>query len=378
MTASLAAYYYVVLRDQNFQRVAMFDTWNALSYARTVNDVDTYSLTLQSDDPRVELFRLDGIVQIFRAVPGLGVGWHQEFIGLHRSIGHEVTDNGERLFSSSGVGLNDLLARTIVNFKSGTIRAYKKIAGETAIKEYVAENCGALATVANGREVEGVLPNFDVEASSGYGSIWEGDRAFENLLDVLKEIATASGIDYGVFWSELTNRFTFRTFPDQIGSDRTVVGLDPITGLNGAGLTPIIFSLENGTLANFEYEYNRINEANVVSVLGDGDGATRIVQVRSAASTADSPWNRREISRPENGFLSQMQAAGDAILQEQMAQEVISFTPLQQQAQAYGKHYFWGDKVSVYFRGRIHNRRITNVSNNVTSSGTIKLEFSQI
>jgi hypothetical protein len=340
-----------------------------------VNDVGSCIITIQASDERCDLFELDGIVQVFRCVPGLNIQWYEDFIGLYRTPDYKVSENGEQLMSFISVSLNDLLARTIINYKEGTIKAYKNTAEETCMKEYVEENCGASATVANERESEGVLPDFVVEADAATGANWEGDRAFQNLLDVLKEIANKSLMDFDVVWDELTETFTFVTHEGQLGADRTTVGLNPATGKNAAGNSPVVFSLENGTLRDISYVYNRVDESNVISVLGDGDGSTREIQMRTAATSTDSPWNRRESSRPQGGFLSEMQNAGDIALEELSAKEVISFTPLLQASQMYGKDFSFGDKVSVYIRGVLYHRKITGVTNDVTGDGVIKLAF---
>lgn len=381
MTA-IAPIYRIILKNQYYEKVAEFDSWIDLNYARELNGVDTYSFTINSTDPRCELFQLDGMLRIDRKIPGANVAWYQEFIGLHRSDEYRISERGELQYTSVGAGLNDFLARTIINYKEGTIKAEKSAVGETVIKEYVLENCGEEALVEQPyeRQVYGVLPDFVVEPSFGSGILWEGSRAFENLLDTIRDIAKLSNLDYAVNFEENLQKFVFRVYPEQFGADRTTIGLDRNTGLNSAGNAPVIFSIESGTLQNIEYVYDRTAESNAVSVLGDGDGATREIQVVSASTVSDSPWNRREVARPQGGFISQMQAAGYEVLNELSAKEMLTYQPLQQPSQLYGKHYFMGDRVTVYFRGNTYHKRITGISNNVSEGkgDQILLTFSDL
>lgn len=352
--------YYVELKDQLYNRVAFFDAPLSLSYRKAINEVGTYSMTIQSTDNRVALFELDGMVVIHRSIPGVGLDWYEEFVGLHRSPEDIVQDEGITTFTSHGVDLRDFIARTIINYKEGTIKAEKSTYAETAIKEYVIENCGnqALVDPPYERLSYGVLPDFEVEASSGLGSVWEGSRAFENLLDVIQAISAGSKIDFNVIFDTNIRKFIFKTYYPQFGFDRTTVGLDPTTGYNAAGNRPVIFMLPAGNILNMRYTYDRTSEVNVVSVLGDGDGATREVQVVSRSSQYDSPWNRRESSRAHSGYISEMQAAGNEDLDAGVAKEVVEFSPLQQATKLYGFHYDVGDKITIRYRGQDFHKRI--------------------
>jgi hypothetical protein len=359
--------------------VALFDTWVKFGYYKEVNGVGSFELTIALPDARNLKFELDGIVQLYRKVPGCSVDWYSEFMGFHRRIFDSVDEKGVQLFTSSGVGFNDLLARTIINYPPDTIKAYKDAPAETAMKEYAEENCGASATVANGRESSGVLPDFQVETDTASGADWEGDRAWQNLLDVEQEIARFADIDFAVNWDDSSKKFKFQTYVDQYGEDRTITGIDPATGKNSAGNYPVIFSLERGNLRSINRNFNRISESNVVVVTGDGDGATVDVEVRSAATTTDSPWNRREVCRPQAGFVSEMQIYGDGELADLAAKDILTFSPLSQSSCLYGKHYFLGDKVSVLFRGTYFSMRVFGVRNNVSDkTEDLSITFSEL
>jgi hypothetical protein len=376
---SIAPKYMIKLRNQTFDIVAIFDSWLSLGYTKKVNGIHSCSLSLNSNDSRCSLFELDGLVEIWRTIPGITLPWYREFIGFHRGIIDSTAKDSKTSYVSNIVGLNDLLARTIINYVPATIKSYKNAPAETAMKEYVEENCGASATIANGRESNGVLPYFINEVDGALGAVWEGDRAWENLLDVLQDISRFSNIDFDVDWDSASEQFVFRTYESQYGEDRTIVGLNSTTGLNAAGNSPVIFSLERGNLSSIERVFDRLSESNVVTVTGDGDGATVAVEVRISADSASSPWNRREVCRPQSGFVSEMQTYGDSVLAELSAKDILHFVPLLQPECMYGKHFFIGDKVSVLFKGTYYALRIFSVTNsNVGKAEDISITFSEL
>jgi hypothetical protein len=371
---SIAPIFSVVLRNPIFEKVAIFDNPLKLSYTKEVNGIGSFSFSISLLDSRTAIFYVDSIVEIQRSIPGMGVTRYTDFVGLCRGFKSEVSSDGSQIFTVSGLGLNDLLARTIINYSAATIKSYKLAPSETVMKEYVDENCGPLATLFWERKTNGVLPNFSVEASTGAGIEWEGDRAFENLLDVLISVAKFSSIDLAVNWS-VTGGFVFQTFLNQLGADRSTVGMDRTTGKNGAGNVPVIFSLENGTMSDISLNYDRSGECNSVSVLGEGDGATRLIQVRTKPTIADSPYNRREVARPLSGFENEMQVYGDEVLEEAAAVEIITITPISQPSLLYGVHYFLGDRVSIFFQGVHRHRRISSISVSAESMESIKISF---
>lgn len=380
MVDSIAARYYVRLLDQSGIQVAIFDSFEGLEFGRTVGDVGYYNLFLADNgDSRLELFELDGQIEIFRSVPGVNLDWYAEFSGFHRREERSTMQDGAKFFESSGADYNDLLARKRIGYKAGTVLADKNDASETVMKEYVEENCGPSATVGNGREIDGVFPGFVVQSDGGVGVDWAGSRAFDNLLDVLRDISNFSLIDFEVAGSGPV-QFAFQTFEGQLGADRTTEGLSG--GKNGAGNDPVIFSVPYGNLQSLEYTLDRSTEGTVVFVLGSGEGSTRTIITRENESArSDSPWNSRELSVPGSGqeFQYQLEDLGDEVLEEMKFSEIFVFPPLQQPSQLYGLHYFLGDKVTMRYGDIERNKRIVSVKTNVArGKEVITMEFADI
>jgi hypothetical protein len=122
-----------------------------------------------------------------------------------------------------------------------------------------------------------------------------------------------------------------------------------------------------------------MSESNSVTVTGEGEGATVAVQVRTLPSILDSPWNRREVSRPCSGFESEMKTYGDGVLQELSAKDIINFVPLSQSSCLYGKHYFLGDRVSFVHKEIVYNKRIFSISNSISGDKeSLSIVFSDL
>ena len=295
MVDSIAAVYHVILKDHSGERIALFDDWKSLEFKHTLNGLGSYSLIFpDTGDLRFELFEVDSQIEIYRQVIGVGLSWYCEFEGFHRKPEYKTVKSGEKIFGSYGVDYIDLLSRTSIAYKAGTIHADKSDHADDVMKAYVFENCGTFATGANRRfdlnedpaieewvEVLGVLPGFSVADNTGDGINWEGSRAYENLLEVLIDISNFAEIDFNVIGVDPA-KFEFRTYPDQYGLDKTEGNTD--------GNPVVIFDVEYGNVQDAKYQEDHLNESNVVLVLGKGEGATRYVVPRSdAVAKAISP-----------------------------------------------------------------------------------------
>ena len=285
---------------------------------------------------------------------------------------------------SFGMGYLQLLARRYIMYFAGTAQTDKSAVGETAIKEFVSENAGPNALSANGRR-GGVDANFTgltIEADGGNGSSWEGGRAFRNLLVVCQEIAPEVGIDFDIVGTGAA-MYEFRTFTDQRGLDRSVVGLGS-DGLNGAGNTPVIFSLDFSNMAVPILSINRSTEANAIYVLGRGEEASREIVLREdVVAIADSPWNRIEFVRnaTQESATAGLNSVGDETLVEKQKIETLNFTALQLKGTYYGKDYHWGDLITARFRDTEFNKKIfgANVVVSDTQGGEkIDLKFADV
>ena len=380
---SVAAKYEFRLKNQAGVVQARFGDWVSLNCTKIVNDVGSFEITFyDNDDARFASFVVDGQVEVWRSVPGCSLDWYREFEGFYRSMKRETSEKGDKLITFSGFDYNHLLARRVIGYRQGTVYAEKDDYVEDCMKEYVNENAGPGASAAS-RLRNGVFTNFTVEALSASHDDtgeWVGERSFQNLLEVLQQLSDYSwfltpvtrSVDFAVVNNGAGN-FIFRTYLDQLGTDRSVLSANPT-----------IFSIELGNLTNVMYALERSKEINAIMVLGKGEGATRKVRARTnAVDGADSPWNDIEVARAAtlNEYLSQLDAFGDSTLQENRYTETIDGTPLQIAGCLYGEHYFLGDKVTFGYEGMEIDKQVSKVTIEIgerQKNEKISIEFKDI
>ncbi len=388
---SIAATYAISIKDQSTGKVKILDDWQSLDINERLDDIGSCTLVLNGDPDDDTLLGLDNQIIIYRSVLGALDGY-SEFEALHRKHIRRLDESGARTVELYSVSYNEFLARRIIAFKAGTIRSAKNCSAETAMKEYVSENLAipsSLFTVV-GRLSDGFMQGLSVQpdqtvsarAAGLYIPNWTGDRAYENLLDVVKEIAIFSNIDFSIERSG-EGLFVFNTYIGQYGLDRTYTDVMTTTGKNKYGNAPVIFNVELGNVASAEYEVARDAEANVIIVQGKGDASTKdTLTVKDQDAINDSPWNIREVSRSSSlqDFEYQLRDFGTQALKELAAKEIFNYVPLQTVSRLYGKHYKMGDRVTVQFGSISRNKRITGVNIKVVSGSPeqISLEYTDV
>lgn len=361
--ARYTANYQIVLYDDAGTKLAILDDYRSLQFQKVVNDKGFFTLIINNNDAKKSLFEKNGILVVMRKIPGY-TNWYTEFEGHCEDFYTNIYQNGNEQYTIVGSGFNGLLARRIIAYEEGTAPASKSDFSETVMKEFVQENIGPSATIANTRFADGVQANFTVAADTGAGLAWNGDRTGKNLLQVLQEISNFSEIDFDVSTNVTVGNYVFQTYEDQLGSDRTVVGLNPATGLNGAGNAPHIFSPIMGNVQEASFSTKAKESSNRVFVYGQGTGATRQIEYREDATLIGvNNINLRESMRggSSQDSVAKLQSLGDEQLEKLKEQEKFEFTPMDIPSSLYGVHYFFGDKVTVRIGNEQRNKRIVSV-----------------
>jgi len=357
---------------------AIFDDWNSLYYYKRLNDYGYHTFSIDGDDPKRELFQLDTLIQVLRRDEAEGVPWTEDYVAFHRTGVQQVTDRGRVLFSSYGRSLEALIKRRHILWRPGDLSLVRGVEGEyqigtgdDAMKQYVRENIGPNATVANGRIADGNLNTVSVDANFGLAPVWEGRRAYKNLLAIVQEIGAAKSVDFDVTWSAPSGAllFAFHTYWPRKGQDKT-----------GAGpAAPVVFSLEHANMSAPYLTESRMEEVTAVYVLGQGEGVGRTFVERTAPFGLNaSPWNRIEYTHDARteATIPGLQALGDAHLLEHGPDNHMSFQVVASPGTVYGREYFMGDLILGKFLGAEQPRKIIGVEITV-SDGTenIRIHF---
>lgn len=355
------------IRLQNTQGVtqAIFDDFRSLDYELRTNDFDTCTLSLDGDDSRVDLFTLDSIIQIWRKPDGAAPYVDAEF--FHRTGSPQETETGLHIFTSYSRGFVDLLHRREILYTGTTAYTQKAGSGEGVMKDYVRENAGVDANSPL-RKANGVTTGLSIQPDLDQGTIWRGSRGMRNLLDVLQEIALASGVDFNIIRQNDTGvpEFVFVTGYPQLGADLS---------------TTIMFDTRLGNMIAPTYTKSRTEEANVVAVLGKGDNTSKIVIVSESPATTDSPWNRIEVSQDGSAqtTVEELFTIGEQELVKLGAKESFTFQALQTDNCQYGVHYRLGDKVTAQFKNILAIKKLTRVHITVDPGReTIQTEFADV
>jgi hypothetical protein len=376
------AIYQLLLYDADGVFLAVIDEYRSLQYGHTVNGAGFFTLQISYNDSKRALFERDCILVIKRKVPSY-LDWYTEFVGHCEDFSSTFYSNGNTQFTIVGSGLNGLLGRVIVAYDEGTDEAEKEAESETAMKEYVKENRGDLATTANGRLADGRIIKFYVDTDEGNGAEWKGERSGKNLLEALQDIANFSGIDFNVIVhpTEGIGNYLFKTYVGQLGVDRTTTGIDTSTGLNSSGNTPHVFSLERGNIEIARFQEKHKQEINRVYIFGqDRTTGLGTVTYREAPSAISSDnISLREAMRGGSSQQDEdkMNDLADEYLEENQFVGRFEATPLDQPSSVYGLHYAVGDRVTFRLIDEEYNKRLVRVSVTVNgeSGGESNKEF---
>jgi hypothetical protein len=327
-----------------------------LTYTRTVNGVASHELAIDITlTDRSDLFEEDGQIEVWRKPAG--GSWYLDYEGFHRGGGrYEVGKDGERLFTSTGVGYVDLLARRRVAAYAGSSETAKSGAAETVLKAFVLEQAGASAAA------DRRITQLSIEADGADGETVSIQRSYRGLLEVCQEIAAIGGGDFDVVGTG-ANTYELRWYAGQRGTDRR---------------TTVVFSTEYGNMGSPKLA-RKPAVGNAVLVAGQGEGDARTWVWRPAL--LPTGMNRREVYRDarDSDTTAVLQARGDEELRSLRAVDELTFEVLQTPASVYGTHYGWGDLVTAQFLGLSLELQITSVT--VTVQGddeTIRLGFESI
>lgn len=371
-----------------------FGDFLGLSFTLRAAGMGNYTLNLSGFDERISLIQDDAIMRVWMTDPAFGIPWTNIFNGIHKTFVDTVAENGRLTWQSYGPGCEELLEKEIVAYPSGTSQANKTGAAASVMREYARENIGDLATVANGRDYDGVNPVV-MAAGTAVGASWTGSRARRRLLDVMIGIRHDSynqgdPVDFRVNY---LGNYRFQFQAGKLGVDRTAGGLDGNGGSLGhaRGEAPVILSPRYGNCRSITRSRSRYNEGNLAIALGQDVGVARNFQVvRDTAAAAVSPIAQRVVTTNATSEASAagLLASAAAALDANVSRDKYTIVPFRGTAAALvglfpgldrrnftsevlWRDYFLFDFVTVedYRTGQRQNVQIDEVSVTVGRSG---------
>ncbi len=326
-----------------------------------INGTSALTLNVYELDSAVAAFGLDSIIEVRRSEAVAGLDWYTEFIGFHRTAQRQITETNIRIFTSYTRGVQDLLNRRSIRYYQDSNGSAKGPApADNIMKLYATENCGSLATLANGRLTNGVFTGFTVAANTSAAAVIDTANAWRNLLTTLQDLGQANKVDFDVVVTSMSPpTFEFRTYYPFRGTDRRV-----------GTPNPLIFAPNFGNISGPSYVLHRTDEVSSVLVLGPGNGPLRDTTLRTSLFTGDSPWNLIEQDQDASteSRLIALQNIGDRVLYEKRPAATMNFKVIQTPASTYGMHYAVGDIVTGQFSNVSVNLKISSVSLNANNN----------
>lgn len=366
----MTANYMVHVLDTTGARKAVFDDVRDLTVELNLNGVGNHQIAFKDGDSRITYLDdvADAGVQVWRKGDWSGATWTLVYDGFHRNDEHQITEVNTRIYTSYGRSLEDLLRRRWIQYYASTPQTEKNGPTETVMKEFVRENAGPDATIANGRFREVATP-INVQADGATGSTWAGARAHNNLLDVLQELAQFGSVDFAVVRTSGVV-FEFRTYFPRYGLDRR---------LSTGGSNAHVFSPDMGNVSTPSFTKTRTDEVSSVTVLGQGEDEARSFVVEEGGTAGDSPWNDVEIildSRNEDDATG-LDVTALVQLDNGMPRTELVFNVFQTDGSRYGRDYAIGDWITVRFGTHEKDLRISGVTisiNDAVETITLKVD----
>lgn len=336
------------------------DRFVSLSYSRRLNAPGILTAEFERSDSIFASLQLDDDVWVLRGSKRKELGDIDsvDFYGLYRGEVERYA-GGIRLRMIHCPSATSLLQRAIIAYRAGTEGAtWTNSAVAHIAQQIVSENLDSsplsdrLLTPA-GRAIPTVYFN-PAGASISYAA------AYRNVLDALMELNKIGNYDFEVRYAPGVGLAL--SFDTQLGTDRS---------------TTLFFEIGRGNLLTPVVDKRRIGIPTKVVVAGQGEGSTRMVEVRTA-SDYDSNTNHDEafVDARHLDSVEGLQALGDSELERRAYKERVTFEAMQTFACAYGKHYFIGDTFSVIYGNTIYVQKLVGVTVNVNAQGErIQLEL---
>lgn len=305
----------------------------SLSYTRRVNAPGFLAFTLPGEHPAIAELEHNSQVIVYRRNPKVGLDWTADFWGLFRYQQRRFTDHD--LFEARCPGIMTMLGWRIVAWYAGTPNRsrFQNMAAETVMKNLVSYNAGSGANMEEGRIRDGAIIGLSVEIDQRRGDRISISCAWDNLLDVLQKIALVGGGDFDLL--KIGPRlWEFRFFPGQRGVDRT---------------DDLLFALERGNMMEPKFSHDRIHEATVAVVGGQGEESERLVTVRTGPDYAPDNDIELFVDARNCATDAEQNSRGDARLRDSRARQEFGFKVVQAPGCYYGVHYSLGDLVRAKY-----------------------------
>lgn len=327
----------------------LIDDYTRLKYTKVSNGIGTAVLTVDASHAAVDGLALDDELEIWRG--NIHPLWDYtpfvDFRGLYRGPVRR------RLYDGSEVV--DLTFQHEMALLQRPIHAYQ--AGQDGVSSFAAMPIDEIMHALVVTNFNGVTADRLYAASSigvvsdtitSFATAIDYSAAYRNLLTALQELADYEDIVFNLTKdSSSTADWTFTVQETTIGADRR---------------DEVYFEVGRENLV--EANVDQVQLASTLAIAaGQGDGTDREV-VTYAANDFDAAINQIELFLDSRHLDStdKLTAYAQAILEQGRYRPQLRFQVHQRPDLAYGKHYGWGDIVTVRYGGVTFVQRIREVA----------------
>lgn len=353
--------YVVNIKNQAGVLVNQVNLFIDLTIKNVINDIDIAVINVAVET--IDAFTIGYMIDIYRSNSFLSISNQLVFSGVIQQ--KQVVQQRTAQCTVTAVSWEYLLSSRIIAYPAGQegLSQFTAMPVESIFTTIYETNLGALATVENGRLLNGVIAGAEAPPSAERGAIITTGVAGQNILFVYQKLAEASNTDFAIEY-EAPATFRLKWYPDQLGSDRT---------------DKIVLGLEYGTLAQVTTKYNLLNNATAIIVAGQGQAEDRRYVIRPATLPTDrnlvETWyDARNTAGADDALIT----AGDSRL-ETYAQQRLTYSAVitQQPVMRYGVEYSLGDLVSLQVGADILTAQIESATITV-QSGIEKVDINVI
>lgn len=277
-----------------------------------------------------------------------------------------------------GPNQNEWLDRSIIAYTGGQAKTAKSAPSDDVMKELCREARGPDA----GNDPYGrsrIHAGFTVAADVSEGINFDGSLEWLNLLKTLNDISDHAHSKGSPMYFDMVRIdaavFQFRTYPDQLGIDRT------------SGPNAITFGEDFGNMEDPLWEEDWSRERNIVYGGGQGVDADRTIDPeKDVGRIYRTPHNRREAFQDARGEDTTLGVARKAFarLVKDRPRRQLSGRLLSIPGSLYGKDWGFGDQVNAEAFGHIFSgmpRMLTVVVDDLGNEeidATIEAEYTVI
>lgn len=337
----------------------------AITYSRLVNAAGILVMKIKGNHPILAQLSEKWIIEVHRKPKGSV--WRPEFAGIYQDVLWEQKEKAPNATLTS-YGLLIMLNWRISGYKANTVNrtAYYNKPAETIAKTLVEYNAGVSATVANGRETDGVIAGLTVEADSGTGKSTDWFCAWQVLLETLQKLAEDGGGDFDIVRTGATT-YEFKWYDGQQGTDKS---------------SDVIFALGRGNMANPTYKERNSLRVTSAIVGGQGEEDEREIEVVKSSDWSATSNYESFVAATDVTTQAGLISRGETRLAEGQKIYEFGFEVLQTPSTQYGIHYDLGDLVGTInpFNGQVSKMKVTGVGVSLEESGneTVKVELRKV